>query len=94
MIERKDLLNLNFYRYRKPFTGSLGNMRYRIEPVTDEDKKPVALRLTVWPGPYAFDATEEELKQQFEEEFSEETMLRFTQLLNETASVMNGEGEG
>lgn len=89
MIERKDLLNLNFYRYRKPFTGSVGNMRYRIEPVCDENKKPVALRLTVWPGPNAFDTTEDELKESFEEEFSEETMEHFTEFLNSAAERMN-----
>ena len=89
MIERKDLLTLNYYRYRQPFTGSVGEMRYRIEPVCDEDKKPVALRLTIWRGPNAFDTTDDDLKEAFEDEFSEETMERFVALLNSTAERMN-----
>ena len=58
MIDRHSLLELNFYK-KSPFTGSDGNMRYRVEkiefPIPDtEDEKEVKLQATIWPGPFAF----------------------------------------
>ena len=50
MIDRHSLLALNFYK-KSPFTGSDGNMRYRVEkiefPIPDtEDEKEVKLQAT------------------------------------------------
>ena len=36
MIEEKDILSLNYYRYNQPFSGSFQGMRYRIIRVPDQ----------------------------------------------------------
>lgn len=108
MLERKDLLDLTFYK-KAPFTGSLGNLRYRLEKtvvpeetplgayaplkeaVRPKDSDPPAeeipmksvLLLTTWPGPFAFDTTDEAKKEKALFEFSEEGMEKVTEYLNE-----------
>lgn len=57
MTNRKDLLSLGFYK-KSCYTGSDGEMRYRIEKTTENDEDQ--LLVTVWRGPYAFATTTEE----------------------------------
>lgn len=85
MIEKTDILSLHFFDYKMAFTGSYGNMRYRIVKVEhelEEDKKEVKLLTTIWAGPYAYDHTEEE-KENKEFEFSEEGKNQVVDWLNE-----------
>lgn len=100
MIQRKDLLALNFYK-KLPFHGSDGNKRYRVEKCiekitetvhneeTGEDEEKVLeeiphLKATVWPGPYNFDTTSEDKKRTHLEEFSEAGMEAIVNWINET----------
>lgn len=86
MIERKSLLALNFYK-SSPFTGSDGNLRYRIEkvqlPVEGSDDSELKLQATVWPGPYAFAKTEDEKKTTFVAAFSEDGLQEITDWINQ-----------
>ncbi|MDD6194087.1 MAG: hypothetical protein PUB19_04200 [Lachnospiraceae bacterium] len=85
MIERKSLLALNFYK-SSPFTGSDGNLRYRIEkiqlPIEGSEDTETKLQATVWPGPYAFAKTEDEKKTTFVAAFSEDGLQDITDWIN------------
>lgn len=69
MIER--VMNLNYFTYGKPFTGSLynGGFCYRIIAPKDDDidRRFIA---ACWKGPFAYDKTKEEIRTR-EFEFSE-----------------------
>lgn len=80
MIKRQDLLALDFYK-REKFTGSFCGMRYRVE--TCIEKPDLKLKATVWPEPYAFDATEDDKKTAEEFDYSEDGMCKVAQWLNE-----------
>lgn len=86
MIDRKSLLSLNFYK-SSPFTGSDGDLRYRIEKITlpdDGSEEPqIRLQVTSWFGPFAFAHTPDEKKTTYLAAFSEEGLLNITQWLNE-----------
>lgn len=80
MIRREDLLALDFYK-REKFTGSHKGMRYRIE--LQGEKPDFKLKATVWPEPYAYDATAEDEKISEEFEYSKDGMNSVTEWLNE-----------
>lgn len=79
-ISREMLFPLAFYK-KSVFNGSRGKMNYRIEKKENEEKKEEFL-LTVWEGPFCYDATKEE-KKTFHYDFSEEGMQKIMQQLNE-----------
>ena len=81
MVKRTDVFNINFYK-KEHFSGSLKNMRYRIAKKEEEDKKN--LQVTVWPGPYNYDTTAEELKVRAEFDFSNEGLDQAVDFLNQT----------
>ena len=65
MIQNDDILNMNFYKKEK-FTGSYQGMRYLIqkdqeEDAEDENVKHDIFRVTIWPGPYNFASTADDL---------------------------------
>ena len=68
MISSEDILSLNFYNYGNPFTGSCRGMRYRIikqKEAKDEEGnilKEEGLLAAIWPEPFAYEKTAEELK--------------------------------
>ncbi len=83
MIKRTDLLSLGYYR-SAVFTGSDKAMRYRVERINGTDEtEPDVFQATVWPGPYAYDATDPALRQTVLEPFSEEGLCRIADRLNE-----------
>lgn len=92
MIQRKDLLALNFYK-KSPFTGSDGNMRYRVEKIEQEngDEAPaqVFLQATVWPGPYAFAKTDESKKVRHKADFSDEGLCELTDWMNQQQPIIS-----
>ena len=59
MIDRKDILTLDYYK-KERFTGSYQGMRYLIERAKEGDLEQFVVY--TWPGPYAFSATKEEKK--------------------------------
>ena len=67
MIERKDILSIPYLK-KTTFTGSYDGLRFRFAVVKKEsevqEKEQQVLQITAWEGPYGFDATSEEKKQQ------------------------------
>jgi hypothetical protein len=88
MIERKDILSLNFYKKEK-FNGSYRGMRYRIEKSTDdsEDKNDI-FKVSAWPGPYIYSVTPDEKKTAASFPFSEEGLQQITDWLNEQSELI------
>lgn len=90
MIERGDILSIAYLK-KAVFTGSYKGMRFRFAAVMRElsgaeeekagDGKQV-LEITVWEGPYAYDATPEEKKQRRDMEFSEDGIQEGIRFLN------------
>lgn len=85
MIETSQLYNINFYK-KEIFYGSDHGMRFKIEraettPDTGKDPVPV-FRVTIWPGPYCFDATPDEEKVVQEFPFSNEALANIADWLN------------
>jgi hypothetical protein len=61
MIQRTDLLALNFYE-KEPFTGSDGNMRYRVEKILVPDTLPQGTDADAAGAQAAAPATHKELQ--------------------------------
>lgn len=76
MTQRKDLLQLSFYKL-SPYFGSDGDTRYKIEKEDDHFK------LTTWPGPYSFDNTDESLMHYETFEFSDDGLQQIVDYLNQ-----------
>lgn len=53
-----ELFSLNYFNYKKPYFGSLGNMRFRVW----KDKEANTLVAQTWRGPFASDKVAEEDK--------------------------------
>lgn len=79
MIKTEDILNMNFYK-KEVFTGSYLGMRYRIQKESAESD---CFRVWVWPGPYAFAATGEDVKTSADFPFTEEGRQQAVDWLNE-----------
>lgn len=80
MIERKDVMPVNFLKKEK-FNGSFSGMRYRMEKTAKEED--TVLTVTAWPEPYGYDATPEEQKVRTELPFTEEGIVSGVEWLNE-----------
>lgn len=80
-IEDKDVLPYNFFAYNGIYTGSLGNMRYRIWRTGD--KPDTRLAACAWPGPLAYPYAADEDKETEEFEDSEAGRLKALEWLNE-----------
>ncbi|MBE5897238.1 MAG: GNAT family acetyltransferase [Lachnospiraceae bacterium] len=87
MLVKKDILSLEFYK-KSAFTGSLGNMRYRIvKDVTGEgDDTITKLKVAIWPGPFAYDKTDASQMTYQLFDFSDEGLEQITTWLNDNAS--------
>ena len=79
MIERKDILSLNFLK-KLPFTGSYKGMRYRISKMPGG--KSDELLVVIWAEPYSYDATPQEQKEEKCFPFSEEGIAQAVDWLN------------
>ena len=87
MIDRKRLLSLGYYKKAASFTGSDKNKCYKIERVTIElgpEETESKFQATIWPGPFAFDNTADELKQTRQADFTEEGLMELVDWMNET----------
>ena len=63
MIEPSDISSFERYRYNSTFTGSYKGMRFRIvHPKKGEDEEDMII-VDVYPGPYCFEKTADELKE-------------------------------
>ena len=87
MMNYKDLLSIPFYK-KSAFTGSRGNMRYRIEKaeIEENDTTIEKLKVATWPGPFAYDKTDSS-KIQFQLfDFSDEGLKQIATFLDSAAS--------
>ena len=92
MIQNDDILNMNFYKKEK-FTGSYQGMRYLIQKAQDEDESDI-FRVTIWPGPYNFASTADDLKSSATFPFTPEGKEQVVSWLNEQWSARRTEWPG
>ena len=90
LISVKELFPFIHYEYGEAYYGSRGRWRFRIarEPLTNvhftpPDKRGEAsLRVTAWPGPYGYAATEDALKTVRDFPFTPEGLQQAADWLN------------
>lgn len=80
MIQRSDILSLEYLK-KTEFTGCHQGMRYRLEQVTEEEVKQ--LKVTVWPEPFNYVKTAEELKSSALFSFDEDGMMDAVAWMND-----------
>ncbi len=90
-ITADDLFPFVHYEYGEAFFGSYKGMHYRVarEPLANVHYTPVdkrgeaTLRVTVWPQPYNYTATDDALKTVKDFPFTQEGMDQVAPYLNE-----------
>ncbi len=83
-ILRTDIYNIRFYE-KSPFYGSWHGMHYRIMGVESAEGAGEAeqkLCVTIWPGPYNFETTDDALKVSEYFDFSNEGLDAVAEYLN------------
>lgn len=70
MINEKEIMPFNFFKYGGIYTGGHNDMRYKIERTGE--KPDYVLNVLIWQGPYASTAMKEEDITAKEFEYSEE----------------------
>ena len=70
MINEKEIMPFNFFKYGGIYTGGHNGMRYKIERTGE--KSDYVLNVLIWQGPYASTAMKEEDITAKEFEYSEE----------------------
>ena len=81
MIEKESFHHFNYIK-KEDMTGSMKGMRYMLRKESDINGEDV-LGVTIWPGPYGFAKTPQELKQRKEFEFSPAGVEQAADWLNE-----------
>ena len=78
MIVREDILPMGFLK-KSDYSGSYGGLRYRLNKISKtsvsdsgEEIKRDALLCEIWPGPFNYHTTPEELKESAEFSFDED----------------------
>ncbi len=84
MIKDTDILSYKFYTYGEAFTGSCDGMRYRIIKSSrgEGDDAQDVFEVTTWPEPYAYDHTDDALKEIELFPFTEDGRLEVVNYLN------------
>lgn len=70
MLDKQTMMPFNFLSYGGVITGQQKGMRYRLKRTGE--KPDFKLCATVWPGPFAYDATPNEKKTDCEFPYSDE----------------------
>ena len=84
MLQKEDLLNLNFYK-KTDYTGSIRRLCYKIEKDGDN------FLVTSWPGPYCFDKTPGEVKSFHTFEFTMDALQDIADYLNRESEKLDGQ---
>ncbi len=79
MLKSSDLFHLAFYQ-KSPYTGSMNGMRYYIEKASGQDAD--IFRVWIFPGPFSFENTADELKESQTFSFTEESIPAIAEWLN------------
>ncbi len=80
MIKCSDLFHLSFYK-KSAYTGSIRGMRFYIEKAQENDD--VLFRVWIFPGPFCFEKTADDVKQSKTFPFCEESIAAIADWLNE-----------
>lgn len=80
MLKSSDLLHLAFYK-KSAYTGSMEGMRFYIEKASEDDQD--VLKVWIFPGPLCFAKTDNSLKESKTFAFSEDSIARIADWLNE-----------
>lgn len=80
MLTRDDFLSLNFVK-KEDYTGSYKGLRYMLHQETVEEEKK--LQVYIWPEPYGFAATSEDVKEVQLFSFDEQGLLNAIEWMNE-----------
>lgn len=90
-IKREDVLNISYYGYGVPFTGSYKQMRYRIERdplekiqyLSKEEKENAFIKVYTWYKDLAFDKIDKDDITVKKFAYCEEGMLEAVSYLND-----------
>lgn len=86
-VTYETVLNINFYKKKKPFYGSIRGMRYRLAREADKDEEGnesnERFKLSVWEEPFCYEATEPEKIKDFIFDFDEEGRKKAVDKINE-----------
>ena len=88
MVTNEDVFNMAFYNKKKPFTGSVKKIRYRIIKKieeTENGEKTEKFFAWVWKDRFCFEVTPEEEKIKKEFEFSEAGKQQVVDWIHEMA---------
>lgn len=89
MFEEKDILPFGRFKYSQPYTGSKDGMRYKIvHPKPGEDEEDL-IYLEIWPEPFCYEKTADELKKKSTFEYSYEgykKMIAYLSMQSESYS--------
>lgn len=83
MITQDDILPFGRYKYAQPVTGSCNGMRYKIVHPKPSEGEENLIYVDVWPGPWCYEATDEENITKNSFEYSREGYDRMLAYLNE-----------
>jgi len=81
MLSYDEVLNLNYYK-KTSFTGWMKPLRFLIKQEKPEEGD-LLFHAWVWPGPYIFDLTDDNLKLEKTASFSEEGKREIVDWINE-----------
>jgi len=89
MIKREDILPMGFLK-KSDYSGSYGGLRYRLKKgsvfFTDndgEEKSKDVLHCEIWPGPFNYHTTPDELKEHKDFTFDEDGVLDAISWMND-----------
>lgn len=94
MVTNEDVFNMAFYKKKKPFTGSVEGIRYRILleiEETEDGSKKEHFSVWVWKDLFCFEVTPQEEMQKKEFEFSEAGKQQAVDWINEMADYFKKE---
>lgn len=81
MIDEKEIMPFNFFKYGGVYSGDHCGMRYVMKRIGD--KPDFILKATVWPGPYCEAETDDDQKTSQEFEYSEDGRIAAIEWLKE-----------
>ncbi len=79
MLNSKDLFHIPYYN-KSPFSGSIRGMRYYIKK--EETDSGTVFMVWVFPGPFCFEKTADDLKYSKTFDYAEESLPKIADWLN------------
>lgn len=89
MLTYDEALNLNYYK-KTSFTGWMKPLRFLIKQEKPEEGEPI-FHAWVWPGPYIYDLTSDNLKTDMTAPFTEDGKRQIVDWINEQYEIHKDE---